>query len=156
MDIDLVWLRENVLRRDMDADEQEAIRQLLEVKNFAAGETIIAQNQPGSTLYILRSGVADVLLEAHGTRQRIATAREGALLGELTFLTGEPASADVVAREACVVYTVSRESFSDMMREHQELVYALFAHMLEHTAQVIRRMNEEHIGMMQYIMGRRV
>ncbi len=156
MEIDLSWFREQILRREIDDTEQEAIRRWFDVRAFANGESIIAQGAPGKTLFILRSGVADVMLDAHGIRQRIATAREGALLGELTFLTGEPASANVVAREACIVYTISRTAFSEMMRKHQGLVFSLFAHMLEHTAQVIRHMNEEHIGMMQYIMGRRV
>jgi len=156
MEIDLSWFREQILGRDLDDAEQEAIRRWFDVRTFACGESVIAQGTPGNTLFILRSGAADVMLDAHGTRQRIVTAREGALLGELTFLTGEPASANVVARETCIVYTISRTAFSEMMREQQGLVFLLFAHMLEHTAKVIRHMNEEHIGMMQYIMGRRV
>jgi len=156
MNIDLTWFKENIMRRDMGAEEQEAVTRFLEVESYDAGAAIIAQNQPGGRLYILRSGRADVVHEAYGTRARIAIAEEGALFGELTFLTGEPASAHVVARDTCVVYTLLRKEFSEVMQQHQELAYALFAHMLEHTAQAVRHMNEEHAGMMQYIMGRKV
>jgi len=156
MGIDLTWFEENIMRRKMGEDEKEAVSRMFEVKPYEAGETIITQDKPGSKFHILRLGSADVFRETGGARTRIASAGEGALFGELTFLAGEPTTAHVVARDACVVYMLARDSFTEMMQRHQDLVYALFAHMLEHTAKVIRHMNDEHIGMMQYIMGRKV
>ncbi len=143
----------NILRRDMEAGEKEALTRFLDVRTYEDGETIMDQNLSGNNLYILRSGSAEVVHEANGMRTRITSAREGALFGELSFLSGDLTSARVVAREGSVVYALTRDAFLKMMRQHQNLVYSLFAHMLEHTARIIRHMNGEHIGMMQYNYG---
>jgi len=41
------------------------------------------------------------------------------------------------------------------MQKNQDLVFALFTHLLVHAAGVISHMNEEHLAFQQYIMGRR-
>jgi len=155
MKIDFTWLRENILHRDIEASEKAALAWFFDVKTYEAGETIVEQNLSGEKLYILRSGSAEIVREANGTQTRITSAREGDLLGELSFLNGDLTSARVIAQEESIVYALTRDAFSKMMLQHQNLVYSLFAHMLEHTAEIIRHMNGEHVGMMQYIMGRK-
>lgn len=157
MSHDFTWLEEKIVRRRLDEDERQALSRLLEAETIAKGEHIVSQGMAGGVLYLLRSGSADIERQtAGGSRSRIATARAGALLGEMTFLTGEAASADVIAREKCEVYKLTQAGFSELMRHQQGLVYSLFAYMLLYTADVIRHMNEEHIAMLQYISGRRI
>ena len=43
-----------------------------------------------------------------------------------------------------------------MRNRHEELAFSLFVYILRHTATVIRHMNEEHVSMMQYIVGTRM
>ena len=41
------------------------------------------------------------------------------------------------------------------MKENQELAYAVFAHLLTHTAGVIRHMNTEKAAVQHYMAGHR-
>ena len=156
MAIDINWLEEKVLLRKLDDAETQLLNELLDVSSYEAGAKIVEQGKPGGVLYLLRSGVADITCDSNGHDMRVATAREASLFGEMSFLTGENSSASVTAQQECVVYSLTRAAYSELMQKNQDLVFALFTHILVHTATVIRHMNEEHMALQQYIMGRRV
>ncbi|MDX8401063.1 MAG: cyclic nucleotide-binding domain-containing protein [Mariprofundaceae bacterium] len=156
MSIDVAWLEDQILKRKLGEDEKAELAGLVESETFHKGDVIMKEGEEGGVLYLLRSGSADIYRNIHGEDQRLATVREGALFGEMTFLTGGTASASVVANEDCVVYKLTRGGYARLMREKPELVYALFTYILSWTTQVIRHMNEETAGLMAYITGRRV
>ena len=156
MEIDFHWLEERVLMRKLGSEERELLAHVIQPQDFRAGDVMLKQGQPGGVLYLLRAGDAVIEREEGGQHTRVATIGEGAMFGEMTFLTGEEASATVTAKSHCTVYTLTRAAYSELMQRQQDLVYALFAHILIHTARVIRHMNEEHVNLLQYIAGRRV
>lgn len=73
-----------------------------EWKNFSEGEVVIRENEHVSIIAIISSGHADII--AGG--RTVAQCGKGALLGEMSFVTGETASATVQASEPmrCVVW----------------------------------------------------
>jgi CRP-like cAMP-binding protein len=156
VEIDYRWLEDRVLLRKLGAEERELLGRVIQPQTFAAGEVMLKQGQTGGVLYLLRSGNAVIAREEGDERTPVATIGEAATFGEMTFLTGEEASATVTAKDACTVYKLNRTAYSELMQRQQDLVYALFAHILIHTARVIRHMNEEHVNLLQYIAGRRV
>lgn len=155
MKIDTTWLEDTVFGHKLSEQELDALNSIMEVGNAAAGEKIVSQGQPGGILYILRSGVAVVQTDAHNPID-VATLAEGAVIGEMSFLTDDAASANVLAKKDCVFYRISRSGFSELMNRHEELAFSLFVYILRHAATVIRHMNEEHVSMMQYIVGSRM
>ena len=60
----------------------------------SAGETIIREGEPGTTLYIVVEGRVEVQVVGIA----VATVGPGGIVGELAVLTGQPHSATVVAR----------------------------------------------------------
>jgi len=156
MSIDFDWLGKEILDCDLGEDDRKTLAAIMTTRDFSKGETIVSQGQAGGILYILRSGMADVETDVNGERLHIAGASEGALFGEMTFLTRESTSANVTAKQDCVVYKITRDGLSQLMTNHQELVYALIAYMLFYSARVIRGMNEKHISMLHYITGQRL
>lgn len=155
MSIDNNWLEQKLFNRALTGEETVVLTSRIETSRVASGEKIVSQGQPGGVLYLLRSGSAAVRREGVNPID-VATVGEGAVLGEMSFLADEPASASVVALSDCVVYRISRAAFSELMANYQSLAFALFVYILRHTATVIRHMNEEHISMHQYIAGGRM
>ncbi len=151
MAIDYAWLEEKVLNRKLAGGERDQLKALLAEKNFSKNDKILAQGQAGGVLYVLRSGLADINADVNGQQMHLATAREGALFGELTFLTSDAATANVVAEKDCAVYTLTRAGCSRLMQSEPELVYALMAYMLVNAARIIRSKDADHVSMMQYI-----
>jgi len=157
MQIDFDWLGKEILDRELSEEDKAALADVMSAHTVPKGETIVTQGQPGGVLRILRSGRADVETEdVSGERVHIATVGEGALFGEMTFLTNEAASATVTAKEDSVVYLMTRDGLSKLMNSRQELVFAIVAYMLLYAARVIRGMNEKHISMLHYITGQRL
>ncbi len=74
----------------------------LELLKFPAGSAIIAEGEPGSGLFVLRSGAAAV---TRGGRS-VAALQPGALIGEIGFITGTPRSATVLAEQDCEVFSL--------------------------------------------------
>jgi len=151
MAIDYTWLENTVIKRKLGEGERAALERILLEKSFAKNENILTQGKAGGVLYILRSGQAEISADINGQKMLLATAKEGALFGEITFLTGDTATANVDVLDDCLVYKLKREDCSQLMQSEPELVYALMAYMLVHAARIIRSKDADHASMMQYI-----
>ncbi len=153
MSIDVAWLEENVLRAKLTDREKNQLDGVIECMKLSSGDTIMTEGESGGALYLLRSGSVEILRENKGQQHLLRTVHEGALLGELTFLTGEPATATAVASKNSVVYKMSRSGYSKLMQTNQELVYAMFTYILAYTTSVIRQLNEDHAEILDYMTG---
>jgi len=156
MGIDFQWMEDTILSRTLSDNEKEALNDAITVAALEKGSLLINQDEPGGKLHILYQGSMGIEREEQGNKTHIATAKVGDVIGDMTFFSGDAASAHVTAYQDSVVYQISRLAFSRLMKLNPDLVYALFAYMLTHAAHVIRHMNEEHMAQLQYIMGRRV
>jgi len=142
MSVDITWLEEKVLKRTLTPEERQALS-CIQVKSYNAWDKIIEQNQPGGTLYIFRSGVADVEDNDGKERVRIANIEEGTMFGELSFMSDEPTTAEVIAKEKSEVYQISRADFSELMRNQQALAYTFMCQMLNNQGRIIREMKSQ-------------
>lgn len=65
-------------------------------------EHIIRQGDKDRAFYILLHGTASVYLSENG--KKLALLKPGDFFGEVTFLTGEPRTSNVVAEEMCILF----------------------------------------------------
>ncbi|MGE3270440.1 MAG: cyclic nucleotide-binding domain-containing protein [Chloroflexota bacterium] len=78
-------------------------------ETFAPGEVIVRMGDPGSTLYIVRTGRVSVVREqASGRAVALATLGPGEFFGELSIFDGERRSATVMALEETSTVTLGR------------------------------------------------
>ncbi|MDQ7001215.1 MAG: cyclic nucleotide-binding domain-containing protein [Ghiorsea sp.] len=153
MNIDLDWLEENFFEQKLDDTQRDALSTKFDVVKYKVGDVIVKQGSMGQALYIIHSGAAHIDCDCNGETVRVATVHSGNMVGEMSFLTAAGASATVTARDDCEIYKLSRSAFTSLMKENQELAYAVFAHLLTHTADVIRQMNAEKAAVQHYIAG---
>jgi len=155
MNIDFNWLEKNFFKQALDNNQRDVLSSKIEAVEYTAGSIIVEQGSMGQALYVIHSGAAFIDCACNGENIRVGTAHEGDLIGEMSFLTAAEASATVTARDDCVIYKLPRDSFTRLMKENQELAYAVFAHLLTHTANVIRHMNTEKAAVQHYMAGHR-
>jgi len=155
MNVDCTWLEEHFFKQRFTDEQRALVTEKIEVIEFAAGSTIVEQGSQGSAVYLIHTGVANIDCSCNGEEIRVGTVKPGDLVGEMSFLTGSEASATVTARDNCIIYKLSRDSFTEFMKKDSELVYAIFAHLLNHTASVIRQMNAEKASIQHYMAGSR-
>jgi len=155
MDINFTWLEDNFFKTKLNEAQKNAIASMIEVSQYPASGVIVEQGSMGHALYVIQEGVATIDCNSNGESIRVGTVHAGGLIGEMSFLTAAEVSATVTAREDCVIYRLSRAAFSELMKGDQELAYAVFAHLLNHTADVIRHMNQEKAAVQHYMSGSR-
>jgi hypothetical protein len=96
--------------RGLDRAEAEKFLAEATTVRAAPGDKIVRQGERGDTLFVLLSGVAEVVLdEAQGAP--VAVLGAGDPFGEIGFLTAEPRTANVVARAPCEVLVLSGAFF---------------------------------------------
>ncbi|MDX8395078.1 MAG: cyclic nucleotide-binding domain-containing protein [Mariprofundaceae bacterium] len=142
MSIDLEWLGKEILGYEISEAEGAALS-CITVESFKEWDTIIKQGQQGGSLFFLRSGVANIEDNTDGERVRIAGVEAGSLFGEMTFLNNHNTTAEIMAGGNCEVYKLTRDDFSKLMSDHQELAYAILSKVLTHQTGIIQRMNGE-------------
>ncbi|HED14484.1 MAG TPA: cyclic nucleotide-binding domain-containing protein [Gammaproteobacteria bacterium] len=148
MSIDMRWIEQHLANRPLSHEERKALG-VIDERFYKIGDTIIEQGQPGGVLYMLRSGKASVENNNDGVRVRISDVVEGTLLGEISFLGNHNTTAEVIAGDHCVVYTLTREAFSSIMRDHHDLAFAIFSQMLASQTKIIKEMNSQIIPILR-------
>jgi hypothetical protein len=98
----------------------EVIRAVLaqgEVQELGAGEVVFQQGEEGDRLYIVKSGVLEVLAAPTDGADPMPVAYLGAgeVLGELALLTGSRRTATVRSPERAEVFTLEKAVFLDLM-----------------------------------------
>ncbi|MBA2525626.1 MAG: peptidase domain-containing ABC transporter [Pyrinomonadaceae bacterium] len=91
----------------------QEIRELLgslEIKNYAAGESIIREGEAGDAFYILRNGSAQVIKESDNGKV-LNHLKAGDSFGELALLTGQTRAASVVTNETSSAFRLEKREF---------------------------------------------
>ncbi len=98
---------------------------------FGPMERIIVQGQDGDSLFVIAEGAVEVLIRrADGSEVNLGTRPNGAVIGEMSVLTGEPRSATVRSIDGAIVYEVGRRQYAPILAGRPELVDALTRSMI--------------------------
>ena len=110
----------------LGAEEIATLAHTARPLTFGPAERIIVQGQQGDSLFVVVEGSVEVMLRRDdGTEVHLGTRPPGAVLGEMSLLTGEPRSATVRALEGALVYEVGRRQYEPILAARPELVDAL-------------------------------
>lgn len=102
-----VWLFRNIPQGYV-----KEIARFCKLEVFGIGQTIIAKSEPPGDFYILVEGSAQVILNGGDAKTVLASLGPGEYFGEMSILTGEPASAEIIAVEKCKVLAIPQEAFA--------------------------------------------
>lgn len=100
-----------------------SLQQELEPKSFSTGTKLLCQGEPARGLYLILSGSVDIMDTTTG--ERIDCDGAGSVLGEMSLLTGQPCSAEVIATKDVDALVLSIEGYRELKAEHPEVEIAL-------------------------------
>lgn len=112
------------------ADQLDAIAARATPRQFARGDVIIHQGDPGDCFYILTAGVARVsIVAANGREITLDFLEAGAVVGEIAVLDGNDRTATVIAHEACAAMRLDRAAIREIIAERPDFAWQLLGQM---------------------------
>jgi CRP-like cAMP-binding protein len=109
----------------LDRDELRAVARAARPLTLGPTERLVVQGEEGGSLFLIADGEVEVLLRRDGRDVLVDTMGKGAVVGEMSLLTGEPRTATVRAREGAVAYEIGPRQYAPVLEAHPELVDVL-------------------------------
>ncbi|MCP4726149.1 MAG: Crp/Fnr family transcriptional regulator [bacterium] len=117
------------------------------LKKYKKGEIVFREGQNAKDLYIIKSGIAEVLKQVNDQEIKLAELCEDDFFGEMAFFSDEPRSATVRALDDLEVYIVDEADFSS----HMQNIPGWFSRMITVMAKRIKTLDERVVA--QYKTG---
>ena len=103
-----------------------------------AGEVIIKERQPGSFMYVIKSGAVDI---EHKDIRLERVTKDG-IVGEMAMVDEAPRSATVIAHKDSVLLPISRARFMHLVQKNPEFALLVMNTMVRRIRQMNIRMEK--------------
>ena len=112
-------------------------------EEFAEGERIFSEGDPGDKLYVIAAGAVRVTqpLGALG-EEALAVLRAGDFFGDMSLIDARPRSAHAIAHEDCVLYSLERSVFITLLKLNGQLAVDVLFQFLSSLCRRLRENNE--------------
>lgn len=132
------------LMRELSPQDVERIYRAGTVERYGAGETVIAEGQVNTRLFVVLRGEVEVRLPARKDRftaVRLARLGSGSCIGEYSFIDQRPTSAAVVTRVDTEVFTLSNDELNRVLAGDVRLERTFYRNLL---VVMIERLREDN------------
>jgi len=137
----------------MGEGEWATLRERMDRRSFEPGDVIIAQGTLEPDFHIIAEGVVSIVaMSPQGERRELGALGAEEAIGDMSLLTGEAASADVIATTRVTTYAASPERIATLGEVRAKLMEAL-ASLL---ARRLRRANDRllaHYSATTHVIG---
>lgn len=112
----------------LSESDWDALRGHMDLRTFEPGDMLVSQGAMEPPFQVIIEGAASVLATSgHGERRELGRLGFGECIGEMSLLTGDPASADVVAASRVQTYAATPERLAGLGELRSRLIEALSA-----------------------------
>jgi hypothetical protein len=140
------FLARTPLFAKLTAAECSVLAQVLEAKTLAAGADLFKQDDFGDAMYVVKSGVLEILKSDVLGPLRVARVLPGSLVGEMALVEDKPRSANVRAAEDSRLLVLSRGAYADLKKSHPQLVTKFQDELLLLMSARLRQTTEKLVG----------
>jgi small-conductance mechanosensitive channel/CRP-like cAMP-binding protein len=117
----LAELRQVDFLQPLHEDELKLLIPEVTVQKFGSGEAIVREGDKGDSLFIIRSGIVEVVAtNSEGNQVHIRDLSRPAFFGEMALMTGEPRTATVRARTDAELLELDHDGFSELFKTRPE------------------------------------
>lgn len=120
----LKLLRDLRIFRGLGEGELRRVARLFSQKLFRPGEVVFEEGSESRELYVVERGEIEIRLKTGD--KLLGTIRNGAVLGEIAFLNGEPRTARAVSKSATIVRVIYRADFDRLIQREMHLGLIFF------------------------------
>ena len=103
-------------------DEARELVGSIKSQLFSPGQRIIEEGDSGDSIFLIKSGQADVVAHILGKEIELATLSVGDVFGEVAFLTGRPRTASVIAIDKLEIIEFDRFILEEMFEKYPDIL----------------------------------
>ena len=92
---------------------------------YAPGELIVRKGQEGNSMFVIISGAVKVQIPEVGYQKTVNRLGENDYFGEMSLLTGDPRSANVIAEVETEVLRIKKEALKPIFENNPDLVRSI-------------------------------
>lgn len=133
------WLFENMGKIDilniLSPEEREKLIDQVTPMILMGNQPVIREGEAGKAFFIIFNGRVSVWVERNGKEAKLATLQSGDYFGEISLLTGQKTTANVIATAPTKVFFLDSNQFISMIRSNPELadhIKSVMKERLEH------------------------
>lgn len=120
------------------------VEQVASLEQFPSGQTIFEQGSQGHKLYLIIQGRVRITRSVPGMgEEALAVLGPGDVFGEMALLDEAPRSADARAHEDCVLLSIPKERFEDLLYLHKDLAYEVLWNVIQTLIRRLRATNDK-------------
>ena len=121
---------------------------------FGKGEAIFKQGDPGSTFYLIKSGLIGVMVKgADGVEVEVARLQPGSYFGEMSLLTGDARTATSIALEDSELLCLDRDTFGVLLQENPPIAQTMSEILASRSQATQKRLTQERETMVRNHSG---
>ena len=123
----MIWraIKRNQTFRPLSVDAKGSLAKGIRPRIFAAGATILQAGQRAEGLCLILEGQVEIVARDGDTRTTLDVDGPGSILGEISTITGEPCTADVIAVTTVDALVLPADTFDAIRSRHPEVEIAL-------------------------------
>ena len=96
-------------------DERVALVRGLKLRTFEAGDVVLTEGEPGSSLFLLTAGAVRIFVRnPAGSNRLLDDLGEGDFFGEISILSGRPRNATVTAAALCEMLELDQAALAEI------------------------------------------
>jgi CRP-like cAMP-binding protein len=138
----LLDIRNQSVLKALSLEEIQTLARKVTLCEFRKDELILRHGDTGNSMFFIFEGSLDIQIpKENGEKSSVANLWPGDCVGEMSMLTGEPRSADVLALSDVVLLQVTKEDIEPVLANNPELVEKL-SHILAER----KTHNEKHLS----------
>jgi CRP-like cAMP-binding protein len=107
-------------------------------KEYASGETIFLEGEPGKALFIVLDGRVSIFHAGPGADERVATLARGGYFGELALIDDLSRSASARADEHSTLLILYKSHFDELIEGHSAIAIRVMGNLLKTLAGYVR------------------
>ena len=109
------------LLSELSAEELFELMGRMNLRSFGKGETVVKEGEEGHSLYIIRYGKVKVVTRIKDEEVVLARLGGDDFFGEVSFLTGRPRTADIIAEEPTELMELRRDDLNSVIARHPDI-----------------------------------
>jgi CRP/FNR family transcriptional regulator, cyclic AMP receptor protein len=123
--------------------ELKKVSALIYERSYQAGEYLFEKGQPGTAMFIIKTGLVKVVVPGHESEVELATIHPEDFLGELALLDDTPRSASAKATEKTEALAFFREDLSELIETYPVIAVKIMRDLSIIIGQRLKASNEQ-------------